>query len=37
GGVSFLVGWALFLIGAIRLKRKGASHEFSCIALPSGV
>ncbi|ECW0350744.1 DUF423 domain-containing protein [Salmonella enterica subsp. enterica] len=27
GGVSFLVGWALLLIGAIRMKRKGASHE----------
>ncbi len=27
GGVSFLAGWALMLIGAIRLKRKGVSHE----------
>lgn len=27
GGVSFLAGWALMLVGAIRLKRKGVSHE----------
>lgn len=27
GGFSFLVGWALMLVGAIRLKRKGVSHE----------
>ncbi|EJP6654246.1 hypothetical protein NCM69_002519 [Salmonella enterica] len=26
-GKRFLVGWALLLIGAIRMKRKGASHE----------
>jgi uncharacterized membrane protein YgdD (TMEM256/DUF423 family) len=25
--VSFLAGWALMLVGAIRLKRKGVSHE----------
>ena len=27
GGVSFLAGWVLMLIGAIRLKRKGVVHE----------
>ena len=27
GGVSFLAGWVLMLIGAIRLKRKGVGHE----------
>ncbi len=27
GGVSFLAGWVLMLIGAIRLKRKGVTHE----------
>ena len=27
GGVSFLVGWVLMFIGAIRLKRKGVVHE----------
>lgn len=27
GGVCFLVGWALMLVGAIRLKRKGVVHE----------
>jgi len=26
-GVSFLVGWVLMFIGAIRLKRKGVVHE----------
>lgn len=24
---QLLVGWALMLVGAIRLKRKGVSHE----------
>ena len=27
GGVSFLAGWGLMFIGAIRLKRKGVVHE----------
>ena len=27
GGVSFLAGWVLMFIGAIRLKRKGVVHE----------
>ena len=27
GGVCFLAGWVLMLIGAIRLKRKGVVHE----------
>lgn len=27
GGVSFLAGWILMLIGALRLKKKGANHE----------
>lgn len=27
GGVSFLVGWILMLIGAVRMKRKGLVHE----------
>ena len=27
GGVCFLAGWILMLIGAIRLKRKGVVHE----------
>ncbi|VVT45853.1 FIG00018398: hypothetical regulator [Kosakonia radicincitans] len=27
GGVCFLIGWALMLIGAIRLKRRGVVHE----------
>jgi len=27
GGVSFLAGWVLMLIGALRLKRKGSGHE----------
>ncbi|MBS0849464.1 DUF423 domain-containing protein [Citrobacter sp. JGM124] len=27
GGVSFLAGWVLMLIGAVRLKKKGANHE----------
>nr|WP_105605194.1 DUF423 domain-containing protein [Cronobacter sakazakii] len=27
GGVSFLAGWILMLIGAVRLKRKGSVHE----------
>jgi len=27
GGVSFLAGWGLMLIGAVRLKKKGANHE----------
>lgn len=27
GGVSFLIGWALMLIGAVRLQKKGANHE----------
>lgn len=27
GGVSFFAGWALMLVGVIRLKRKGVSYE----------
>lgn len=27
GGVSFLAGWILMLIGALRLKKRGANHE----------
>ncbi|AGN85529.1 MULTISPECIES: DUF423 domain-containing protein [Enterobacteriaceae] len=27
GGVCFLIGWALMLVGAIRLKRRGVVHE----------
>lgn len=27
GGVSFLAGWILMLIGAVRLNKKGTSHE----------
>lgn len=27
GGVSFLAGWTLMLIGAIRLKPRGITHE----------
>ena len=27
GGISFLAGWILMLIGAMRLKRRGVSHE----------
>lgn len=27
GGMSFLVGWALMLIGGVRLKRKGMVNE----------
>lgn len=27
GGVSFLAGWILMLIGAVRLKKKGTNHE----------
>jgi uncharacterized membrane protein YgdD (TMEM256/DUF423 family) len=27
GGFSFLAGWVLMFIGAIRLKRKGVGHE----------
>lgn len=27
GGVSFLVGWALMLIGAVRIRCRGETHE----------
>lgn len=27
GGLCFLAGWILMLIGAVRLKKKGANHE----------